>query len=102
MLFLSHYLQGYWLDTPSTYYWFAAIVQIIGWAFQFYGHYLEGKRPALVDNIFQIAIAPLFVLFELLFKLGLRLELRDLAEKKLKEKNLAVAAKYSKRSKKVE
>jgi uncharacterized membrane protein YGL010W len=48
----------------------------------------EGKRPALVDNVFQIFIAPLFVLFEVLFKLGIRLELRDLAEKKLKEKKM--------------
>ncbi|KAF0981234.1 hypothetical protein FDP41_013022 [Naegleria fowleri] len=67
MVVLSHYFHLRWIHSPSTYYWFAVIIQVIGWATQFYGHYLEGKRPALIDNVFQIFIAPLFVLFELLF-----------------------------------
>jgi uncharacterized membrane protein YGL010W len=32
---------------------------IVGWIIQLVGHYYEGRRPALVDNIFQIFVAPL-------------------------------------------
>ena len=34
---------------------------ILSWVAQFIGHYIEGKRPALVDNLSQAFIdAPLF------------------------------------------
>ncbi|AAS54661.2 AGR171Cp [Eremothecium gossypii ATCC 10895] len=44
-----------------------------GWGFQFVGHgVFEGRRPALVDNLGgALATAPFFVLWELLFALGL-------------------------------
>jgi uncharacterized membrane protein YGL010W len=47
-----------------------------GWALQFVGHHYEGKRPALLDNIFQIFIAPMFLVAETMVALGQR---RDLA-----------------------
>jgi uncharacterized membrane protein YGL010W len=44
-----------------------------GLAFQAWGHFIEGKRPALVDNFFQaVFTAPLFLLIEALEGLGLR------------------------------
>ena len=47
-----------------------------GWAIQLVGHALEGKRPALADNILQIFNAPLFLTVEVLFLLGYRNDLR--------------------------
>jgi uncharacterized membrane protein YGL010W len=47
-----------------------------GWALQLVGHHYEGKRPALVDNLFQAFIAPMFLVAEVLVMTGYR---RDLA-----------------------
>jgi uncharacterized membrane protein YGL010W len=47
-----------------------------GWIIQFLGHYFEGKRPALVDNLAQIFNAPLFLTAELLILLGFRKDLK--------------------------
>jgi uncharacterized membrane protein YGL010W len=43
-----------------------------GWAFQLVGHVYEGKRPALMDNLFQALIGPMFLMAELFGWLGLR------------------------------
>jgi uncharacterized membrane protein YGL010W len=50
----------------------AGAVFVLGWALQFFGHYLEGNRPALLTNLFQILVAPIFLTAELSFGLGLR------------------------------
>jgi uncharacterized membrane protein YGL010W len=50
---------------------------VLGWIIQLAGHALEGRRPALADNILQVFNAPLFLTVEVLALLGLR---RDLAE----------------------
>jgi uncharacterized membrane protein YGL010W len=50
---------------------------VLGWIIQLVGHVFEGRRPALVDNIFQVFNAPLFITVEALNMLGFR---RDLAE----------------------
>jgi uncharacterized membrane protein YGL010W len=47
-----------------------------GWILQFLGHHYEGKRPALIDNIFQAFIGPMFLVAEAMVALGQR---RDLA-----------------------
>ena len=47
-----------------------------GWIIQLIGHAFEGRRPALVDNLLQVFNAPLFLLVEVLFSLGLRQSLR--------------------------
>jgi uncharacterized membrane protein YGL010W len=47
-----------------------------GWIIQLIGHYFEGKKPALVDNIMQVFNAPLFLAMEIAFALGLRSDLR--------------------------
>ena len=44
---------------------------LVGWAFQFVGHYFEGRKPAFVDDIIGLAIGPLFVVAEILFMIGL-------------------------------
>jgi len=53
-----------------------AIFFIGGWAFQLVGHVFEGRRPALVDNLFQAFIGPMFIMAEVLMGLGLKPDLR--------------------------
>ncbi|OCQ22469.1 hypothetical protein A7985_00425 [Pseudoalteromonas luteoviolacea] len=50
---------------------------VIGWIIQFVGHYFEGKKPAFVDDLIGLLIGPLFVLTEVLFKLGFLKNLED-------------------------
>lgn len=50
-----------------------------GWAAQLVGHAIEGRRPALADNVLQIFNAPLFLTAEVLVALGFRSDLRAAA-----------------------
>jgi len=50
---------------------------VLGWAIQFVGHYYEGRKPAFVDDLTGLLIAPMFIAGEALFALGL---CRPLAE----------------------
>lgn len=49
-----------------------------GWALQLVGHVFEGKKPALMDNFFQVLIAPIFLMAEVFFAFGYK---RDVAER---------------------
>ncbi|CEI52059.1 Mpo1 family 2-hydroxy fatty acid dioxygenase [Acinetobacter bereziniae] len=55
---------------------------VVGWVFQFIGHFYEKKKPAFVDDLVGLAIGPLFVLAEFVFLLGFR---KDLQTKMLAE-----------------
>ena len=55
-----------------------------GWIFQLVGHVFEGRKPALADNLFQIFIAPIFLVAELFFALGLKRDVREKVEARLK------------------
>lgn len=58
--------------------WVAFLVLFIGgWVLQFLGHHYEGKRPALLDNIFQGFIGPMFLVAEALVVMGQRRDLAD-------------------------
>ncbi|KAF2260608.1 DUF962-domain-containing protein [Lojkania enalia] len=50
----------------------AVAVHVASWIVQFIGHgKFEGRKPALLDNLVQaLVLAPLFVWYEVLFKLG--------------------------------
>ncbi|CAI6296447.1 unnamed protein product [Periconia digitata] len=50
----------------------AGAVHVVSWILQFVGHgKFEGRKPALMDNLVQaLFLAPLFVWYEVLFKLG--------------------------------
>lgn len=41
-----------------------------GWMVQLVGHQIEGRKPALLDNLAQIFIAPVFLTAETMFALG--------------------------------
>lgn len=46
------------------------VLFIVGWILQLIGHYFEKNRPALLDDLSQIFIAPLFIVAEIMFKYG--------------------------------
>lgn len=52
-----------------------------GWIIQLIGHYFEGRKPALADNLFQVFVAPVFLMAELFFALGWKPQLRDRVER---------------------
>lgn len=62
----------------------AAIVFAASWVFQFIGHGVwEKRRPALVDNLFQVFVAPMFLISETAFALGFKKRLEDEVEQKM-------------------
>lgn len=44
---------------------------VIGWVFQFIGHYFEGRKPAFVDDLVGLLVGPMFVVGEVLMAVGL-------------------------------
>jgi uncharacterized membrane protein YGL010W len=56
-----------------------------GWIFQLVGHAFEGRRPALADNFFQIFIAPVFLVAEAFFALGLKRDVREKVKARLRD-----------------
>ncbi len=42
----------------------------VGWIIQFVGHWYEGKKPAFVDDVIGLVVAPMFVTAELMFMAG--------------------------------
>jgi uncharacterized membrane protein YGL010W len=56
------------------------VLFIGGWILQLVGHYFEGRKPALVDNFFQIFVAPLFLMAEVFFAFGWKPALRARVE----------------------
>ncbi len=52
--------------------------QVIGWSAQIYGHlHFERNRPAFLENVFQSFVsAPLFIIADVCFHLGLKKDLQ--------------------------
>ena len=67
--------------------YYALAAHIGSWIAQFVGHgKFEGRKPALVDNLFQaFFLAPLFVWLEVLFMFGYRPDLQQRIEKLVQE-----------------
>lgn len=53
---------------------------VVGWIFQFVGHYYEGRKPAFVDDLVGLIIGPLFVAAEFAFAMGLRKDVQHAIE----------------------
>lgn len=51
-----------------------------GWTLQLVGHAFEGRKPALVDNFFQVLVAPIFLMAEVFFALGYKREVAERVE----------------------
>ena len=65
---------------------------VVGWVFQFVGHFFEGRKPAFLDDLLGLVIGPLFVVAEAGFALGLREELREEVERRAGPTRVARAA----------
>ena len=57
------------LGTMPGWTWFGALF-VGGWILQIVGHVFEGRKPALADNLFQVFVAPIFLVAEVFFALG--------------------------------
>lgn len=57
--------------------WAFIITFVLGWALQLYGHYIEGRKPALMDNFSQALIAPMYLVAELFFMAGFMKPLKE-------------------------
>ncbi|MEO8144831.1 MAG: Mpo1-like protein [Betaproteobacteria bacterium] len=64
--------------------WFLVLF-IAGWALQLWGHAFEGRKPALVDNLFQIFVAPIFLAAEVFFALGYKPRLHEEVQRRAQE-----------------
>lgn len=59
-------------------------VFVVAWVAQVVGHsFYEHRRPALVDNVWQVFTAPIFVVAEWAFALGWREDLKDAVDARL-------------------
>jgi uncharacterized membrane protein YGL010W len=72
---ISQMSVGVWLGLSIGFF-------VVGWVFQFVGHFYEKKKPAFMDDIIGLAVGPLFVLAEFVFLLGMR---KDIEAKMLEE-----------------
>jgi uncharacterized membrane protein YGL010W len=77
LLFLPALWFASWLATQGlAAVWITFVVLFAGgWIIQLVGHAFEGRKPALVDNFLQVFIAPVFLVAEVFFKLGLKRDL---------------------------
>ncbi|QHH94955.1 DUF962 domain-containing protein [Acinetobacter gyllenbergii] len=84
ILFVLAYPLAVKIEALPIWSWLGASIGIfvVGWVFQFVGHYFEKKKPAFVDDMIGLAIGPLFVLAEFIFLLGFR---KPLHQRILKE-----------------
>ena len=64
--------------------WFLVLF-VGGWALQLWGHVYEGRKPALVDNLFQVFVAPIFLAAEVFFALGYKPQLHEAVQRRALE-----------------
>jgi uncharacterized membrane protein YGL010W len=76
---------GAWAAAQDTATWLAIGVGgfVVGWLFQFVGHFWEGRKPAFVDDLVGLVIGPLFVVVEALFLVGALPALRQTIESRV-------------------
>lgn len=75
LLWLAHWFS---LDGPTKLgIWAFIITFIVGCGLQLYGHFKEGKKPAFMDNLSQVFIAPLYLTAELFFMAGYMKPLKE-------------------------
>ncbi|HEV2674592.1 MAG TPA: Mpo1-like protein [Aliidongia sp.] len=56
---------------------------VAGWIVQLIGHWFEGNKPALLSNLFQTVVSPIFLTAELFFALGLKRGLQEEVERRI-------------------
>ncbi len=71
---------------------YAAVGFFGGYALQFVGHAIEGRKPALFESLWKAMVtAPLFVVAEVFHKFGLRRELFDKVNAEIARREQGVA-----------
>lgn len=69
------------LPSTATVAWVHVGLFVGGWILQLLGHGVwEKRKPALVDNLFQVFVAPLFLATEFFFAIGLRRKTHERVE----------------------
>ena len=69
-----------WYDPSLSVMWkiiIAVGLQVVGWGFQLVGHAFEGRRPALLDNLFQGLLGPTFLVYEVVHRMGMKQKLKE-------------------------
>ena len=77
---LAHRLAGLAPDWGLAGWQLGALLFVVGWVFQFVGHYWEGRKPAFVDDLVGLLVGPMFVVGEGLMLLGLLADMRRTIE----------------------
>ena len=83
MLFFAHDLSNRFTLWQGAALFF--LMFVLGAFFQLLGHKIEGRKPAFLDNVFQIFAAPLFLATEVFFLLGFRQDLHRQIEEESKK-----------------
>ena len=85
MLLAAALAANQWFAAQSTAVWlgWGMGLFVVGWAFQFVGHYFEGKKPAFVDDLIGLLVGPLFLVAEAAFHFNLRTDVRDEMQRRL-------------------
>ena len=78
------------LGTAAGWTWFAVLF-VGGWILQLVGHVFEGRKPALVDNLVGIFVAPIFLAAEVFFALGYKPSLHAAAQERARRMRAAAA-----------
>ncbi len=80
ILYAAHLVAGMPVGIGVT----AFLVSFVGgWAVQLLGHKYEGNRPALVSNVWQMFVAPLFLMAEAFFMAGLKKDVEADVERRV-------------------
>lgn len=85
MLLAASLAASQWFAAQSTGVWLGWGIGlfVVGWAFQFVGHYFEGKKPAFVDDLIGLLVGPLFLVAEVAFYVNMRTDVRDEIRRRL-------------------
>jgi uncharacterized membrane protein YGL010W len=85
VLLLAHWIVA--LGATIAWSTFGALF-VVGWIIQLAGHGIEGRRPALTDNLFQVIVAPIFLMAEVFFAAGAKKGLQQEVEQMLARRGL--------------
>jgi uncharacterized membrane protein YGL010W len=67
LLWLAQQVSG---GSLSVWLGWGASFFFVGWLIQFIGHWYEGRKPAFVDDVVGLVVAPMFITAEAMFMLG--------------------------------
>eukprot|EP00744_Colponema_vietnamica_P007471 GILI01010754.1.p2 GENE.GILI01010754.1~~GILI01010754.1.p2 ORF type:complete len:210 (+),score=56.07 GILI01010754.1:55-630(+) len=88
--FLFYSSNVFAVTIPNSYN-LAIAIHVVSWILQFIGHgVFEKRRPALLDNILQVFVAPFFVTLEVMFMVGYKPAVHRECQKRIGQNILAM------------